>query len=190
MLADHTDGSDSHRAVPAGYPHVDAVLRAVELSRRPGASFSRSLGGALAPHRDRFGAPVARHRRDHALLLEGDVTVPPYRCARSGDHRKPLSRAGGLKGKLRVVHGSGDDELHIQVSRMILLSARHVGRRPVSRSAPASHATRCTFIHSLHAIFSITCRRERGTCPRLRRGLHRPAVELARSGARGRHGFY
>jgi hypothetical protein len=88
MLADHTDGSDSHRAVPPGYPHVDAVLRAVELSRRPGASFSRSLGWPLPPHRDQFVHGLLGTDATDALLLEGDV-VPPPMC--SSDW-KPMCR--------------------------------------------------------------------------------------------------
>lgn len=60
-----------------GYPHVDAVLRAVELSRRPGASFSRSLGWPVPPHRDQFVHWLLDTDATHALLLEGDVVPPP-----------------------------------------------------------------------------------------------------------------
>jgi hypothetical protein len=59
-----------------GYPYVDAVLRAVRLSQRPGASLSRSIGEPLAPHRDRLPRWLLDSDATHALLLEGDV-VPP-----------------------------------------------------------------------------------------------------------------
>jgi hypothetical protein len=59
-----------------GYPYVDAVLRAVRLSQRPGATLSRSIGEPLAPHRDRFARWLLDSDATHALLLEGDV-VPP-----------------------------------------------------------------------------------------------------------------
>jgi len=59
-----------------GYPYVDAVLRAVRLSQRPGASLSRSIGEPLAPHRDRLARWLLESDATHALLLEGDV-VPP-----------------------------------------------------------------------------------------------------------------
>jgi hypothetical protein len=59
-----------------GYPYVDAVLRAVTLSRRPGASLSRSIGEPLAPHRERLARWLLESDATHALLLDGDV-VPP-----------------------------------------------------------------------------------------------------------------
>ncbi|HEV8208934.1 MAG TPA: hypothetical protein VGP77_02380 [Vicinamibacterales bacterium] len=59
-----------------GYPYVDAVLRAVRLSRRPGASLSRSIGEPLAPRRDQFAQWLLESDATHALLLEGDI-IPP-----------------------------------------------------------------------------------------------------------------
>jgi hypothetical protein len=59
-----------------GYPYVDAVLRAVKLSQRQGASLSRSIGEPLASHRDRLARWLLDSEATHALLLEGDV-VPP-----------------------------------------------------------------------------------------------------------------
>jgi hypothetical protein len=59
-----------------GYPFVDAALRALELSRRQGATFSRSIGEPLAPRRDQFVRWFMESDASHALLLEGDV-VPP-----------------------------------------------------------------------------------------------------------------
>jgi hypothetical protein len=59
-----------------GYPYVDAVLRAVTLSQRPGASLSRSIGEPPAPHRERLARWLLDSDATHALLLDGDV-VPP-----------------------------------------------------------------------------------------------------------------
>jgi hypothetical protein len=59
-----------------GYPYVDAAVRAVELARRQGARFSRSIGEPLSLHRDQFARGFLESDATHALLLEGDV-VPP-----------------------------------------------------------------------------------------------------------------
>jgi hypothetical protein len=59
-----------------GYPYVDAALRALELSKRHGGTFSRSIGEPLAPRRDEFARWFVDSDASHALLLEGDV-VPP-----------------------------------------------------------------------------------------------------------------
>jgi hypothetical protein len=59
-----------------GYPHVDAVLRAVDLSRRHDGALSRSIGEPLSLQRDKFARWFAASPAAHALLLEGDV-VPP-----------------------------------------------------------------------------------------------------------------
>ena len=59
-----------------GYPYVDAAIRALELSRRHGASFSRSIGEPLSLRRDLFARWFIDTKATHALLLEGDV-VPP-----------------------------------------------------------------------------------------------------------------
>jgi len=59
-----------------GYPYVDAAIRAVELSRRPGATFSRSIGEPLSLQRDQFARWFIETKSSHVLLLEGDV-VPP-----------------------------------------------------------------------------------------------------------------
>ena len=59
-----------------GYPYVDATIRALELSRRHGAGFSRSIGEPLSLHRDKFARWFAHSDAVHALFLEGDV-VPP-----------------------------------------------------------------------------------------------------------------
>jgi hypothetical protein len=69
--------SRSHVALfTPGYPHVDAAIRAVDLARRSGAGFSRSIGEPLSLHRDQFVRWFLQSDASHALLLEGDV-VPP-----------------------------------------------------------------------------------------------------------------
>jgi hypothetical protein len=59
-----------------GYPFVDAAIRAVELSRAPGAVFSRIIGEPLSLHRDQFARGFMATDATHALLLDGDI-VPP-----------------------------------------------------------------------------------------------------------------
>jgi hypothetical protein len=59
-----------------GYPYVDAVLRATELSRRHGAELSRAVGEPFSLRRDQFAIRFLESNATHALLLEGDV-VPP-----------------------------------------------------------------------------------------------------------------
>jgi hypothetical protein len=59
-----------------GYPYVDAAVRAIELSRRHDAGFSRSVGEPLSLRRDQFVRWFLESGASHALLLEGDV-VPP-----------------------------------------------------------------------------------------------------------------
>ena len=59
-----------------GYPYVDAVLRAADLSRRHGAGLSRSIGEPLSVRRDQFARWFTTSPATHALFLEGDV-VPP-----------------------------------------------------------------------------------------------------------------
>jgi hypothetical protein len=59
-----------------GYPFVDAVLRAVQLSRRRGATLSRRIGEPLGPSRDLFAQSLLESDATHGLLLEGHV-VPP-----------------------------------------------------------------------------------------------------------------
>lgn len=59
-----------------GYPYVDAALRALELSKRHGATFSRSIGEPLGPRRDEFARWFVDSDHSHALLLEGDVLPP------------------------------------------------------------------------------------------------------------------
>lgn len=69
--------SDVHVALfTTGYPYVDAVLRAVEIARRHGASFSRSLGEPFSLRRNLFAQWFVESGGTHALLLEDDV-VPP-----------------------------------------------------------------------------------------------------------------
>jgi hypothetical protein len=59
-----------------GYPYVDAAIRAMDLSRRHGAGFSRSIGEPLSVRRDHFARWFLENDATHALLLDGDV-VPP-----------------------------------------------------------------------------------------------------------------
>jgi len=60
-----------------GYPYVGAAMRAVELSRRPGAAFSWRVGEPLSPLRDTFARSLLETEATHALMLEGDVVPPP-----------------------------------------------------------------------------------------------------------------
>jgi hypothetical protein len=59
-----------------GYPHVDAAVRAMDLSHRHGATFSRSIGEPYSLRRDQLVRWLLESDVSHALLLEGDV-VPP-----------------------------------------------------------------------------------------------------------------
>jgi hypothetical protein len=59
-----------------GYPHVDAAIRAMDLSHRHGASFSRTIGEPLSLRRDQFARWFVETDASHVLMLEGDV-VPP-----------------------------------------------------------------------------------------------------------------
>ena len=59
-----------------GYPHVDAVLRSVELSRRHDATLTRVVGEPFSLHRDQFARNFIASPATHALLLEGEI-VPP-----------------------------------------------------------------------------------------------------------------
>jgi hypothetical protein len=69
--------ADIHVALfTTGYPYVDAVVRAIEITRRHGASFSRSIGEPFSLRRDTFARWFLESGGTHALLLEDDV-VPP-----------------------------------------------------------------------------------------------------------------
>jgi hypothetical protein len=69
--------ADVHVALfTAGYPYVDTVVRAVEVARRQGASFSRSIGEPFSLYRDKFARWFIEAGGAHALLLE-DHVVPP-----------------------------------------------------------------------------------------------------------------
>jgi hypothetical protein len=59
-----------------GYAHVDATLRAFELSKRHDATFSRTIGEPLGLRRDQFARWFVESDASHALLLEGDL-IPP-----------------------------------------------------------------------------------------------------------------
>jgi hypothetical protein len=59
-----------------GYPYVDCVMRAVDLARRHGGSFSRVIGEPFSLRRDQFVRRFLDSGGAHALFLEGDV-VPP-----------------------------------------------------------------------------------------------------------------
>jgi len=76
-----------------GYPHVDAVVRAVELARRHEATFSRSIGEPFAPRRDDFVRSFLASEASHALLLEGDVVPPEDLLDRLLGVRAPVATA-------------------------------------------------------------------------------------------------
>jgi hypothetical protein len=59
-----------------GYPHVDAAIRALNLSHRHDATFSRSIGEPYSLRRDQCVRWLLETDASHALMLEGDV-VPP-----------------------------------------------------------------------------------------------------------------
>ena len=76
-----------------GYPYVDAVLRAVELSRRHGAELSRTIGEPLSLRRDQFARRLLDSNATHALLLEGDVVPPADALERLLDVNAPVATA-------------------------------------------------------------------------------------------------
>ena len=61
----------------AGYPYVGAAMRAAELGRREGATFSWRVGEPFGPLRDMFVRSLLASAATHALMLEGDVIPPP-----------------------------------------------------------------------------------------------------------------
>lgn len=76
-----------------GYPYVDAAIRAAELSRRAGASFSRSIGEPFSLRRDQFVRWFLATEATHALLLEGDVVPPEDALDRLLDVGAPIATA-------------------------------------------------------------------------------------------------
>jgi hypothetical protein len=76
-----------------GYPHVDAALRAIDLSHRHGASFSRSNGEPFAFRRDQFVRWFLETDATHALLLEGEVLPPEDALSRLLDAGAPIVTA-------------------------------------------------------------------------------------------------
>jgi len=76
-----------------GYPHVDAVIRAMDLSRRHGASFSRSIGEPFSLRRDQFVRWFLETDASHALLLEGDIVPPEDALDRLLDAAAPVVTA-------------------------------------------------------------------------------------------------
>jgi hypothetical protein len=76
-----------------GYPFVDAAVRAVELSRRHGAGFSRSIGEPFGVRRDRFVRWFVETDHTHALLLDGDVVPPEDALERLLDVGAPIATA-------------------------------------------------------------------------------------------------
>ena len=76
-----------------GYPHVDSAIRAMDLSHRHGASFSRSIGEPYSLRRDQFVRWFLDTDASHALLLEGDVVPPEDALARLLDVGAPIATA-------------------------------------------------------------------------------------------------
>jgi hypothetical protein len=76
-----------------GYPFVDAAVRAVELCRRHGAGFSRSIGEPFGLRRDQFARWFLETDHTHALLLEGDVVPPEDALERLLDVDAPIATA-------------------------------------------------------------------------------------------------
>jgi GT2 family glycosyltransferase len=76
-----------------GYPYVDAAVRAVELSRRHGAGFSRSIGEPFSLRRDQFARWFLETDNTHALLLDGDVVPPEDALERLLDVDAPIATA-------------------------------------------------------------------------------------------------
>jgi hypothetical protein len=76
-----------------GYPHVDAAIRAMDLSHRHDASFSRSIGEPFSLRRDQFVRWFLETDASHALMLEGDVVPPEDALARLLDAQAPIVTA-------------------------------------------------------------------------------------------------
>jgi hypothetical protein len=76
-----------------GYPYVDAAIRAMDLSHRHGASFSRSIGQPYSFRRDQFVQWFLETDASHALMLEGDVVPPEDALGRLLDVGAPVVTA-------------------------------------------------------------------------------------------------
>jgi hypothetical protein len=76
-----------------GYPYVDAAIRAMDLSHRHGATFSRSIGEPYSLRRDQFVRWFLETDATHALLLEGDVVPPEDALDRLLDANAPVVTA-------------------------------------------------------------------------------------------------
>jgi hypothetical protein len=76
-----------------GYPYVDAATRAIDLSHRHGASFSRSIGEPYGFRRDNFVRWFLDTDASHALLLEGDIVPPEDALSRLLDAAAPIATA-------------------------------------------------------------------------------------------------
>jgi hypothetical protein len=76
-----------------GYPHVDAAVRAMDLTQRHGATFSRSIGEPYSFRRDQFVRWFLDTDASHVLLLEGTVVPPPDALDRLLDAAAPVVTA-------------------------------------------------------------------------------------------------
>lgn len=76
-----------------GYPHVDAAIRAMDLSHRHGATFSRNIGEPFGFRRDNFVRWFLDTEASHALLLEGEVVPPEDALVRLLDAGAPIITA-------------------------------------------------------------------------------------------------
>jgi hypothetical protein len=76
-----------------GYPYVDAAIRAMDLSHRHGASFSRSIGQPYSFRREQFVQWFLDTDASHALMLEGDIVPPEDVLDRLLDVGAPVATA-------------------------------------------------------------------------------------------------
>jgi hypothetical protein len=76
-----------------GYPHVDAAIRALDLSHRHNATFSRSIGEPYSLRRDQLVRWLLETDASHALMLDGDVVPPEDALGRLLDVDAPVATA-------------------------------------------------------------------------------------------------
>jgi hypothetical protein len=76
-----------------GYPYVDAAIRAMDLTQRHGASFSRTVGEPYSFRREQFVHWFLDTDASHALLLEGTIVPPPEALERLLEAAAPVVTA-------------------------------------------------------------------------------------------------
>jgi dipeptidyl-peptidase-4 len=112
--------ADALRGLAATHPYVD-LTRVGVFGWSGGGSMTLNL---MFRHPELYsvgfaGAPVADQRLYDSIYQERYMGLPEPN-AKGYHDGSPISFAEGLKGKLMIVHGTGDDNVHFQGTQMLL----------------------------------------------------------------------